>query len=224
MGDSTQTRRRFLAGLAAAGGGLLGAVASADQDEEKGAKKTLPAEDLMREHGALNRMLLIYEACSLRIAAKKDVDPALVGRTASLLKDFIEGYHEKLEEEHVFPALEKAGVHAELARVLRRQHDAGRRVTARLIQLSHSGSKDELAQQLDAFIRMYRPHEAREDTVAFPAFKKAVPDRQYAELGEKFEAREKKLFGPGGFQGVVARVADLERALGIYDLAQFTPG
>jgi len=47
--------------------------------------------------------------------------------------------------------------------------------------------------------------------------------RGYHELGEKFEEKEEKLFGKDGFGTIVEEVAALEKALGIYDLAQFTP-
>jgi hypothetical protein len=70
---------------------------------------------------------------------------------------------------------------------------------------------------------MYRPHEAREDTVLFPAFHEIVGREEYEALGERFEDREHELFGARGFEGVVAEVAQLERVLGIHDLRQFTP-
>jgi hypothetical protein len=73
------------------------------------------------------------------------------------------------------------------------------------------------------FIRMYRPHEAREDTVLFPAIRSIVSAHEYAALGEEFEDKEHALFGAEGFEGVVDRVARIEKKLGIYDLARFTP-
>ena len=42
-------------------------------------------------------------------------------------------------------------------------------------------------------------------------------------LGEDFEKKEDELFGDEGFFKVVDQVAELEKKLGIYDLAQFTP-
>jgi hemerythrin-like domain-containing protein len=74
-----------------------------------------------------------------------------------------------------------------------------------------------------AFIRMYRPHEAREDTVLFPAFRKIVSAKRLQELGEQFEKEEDRLFGEEGFEKTVEQVASIEKQLGIYDLAQFTP-
>ena len=47
--------------------------------------------------------------------------------------------------------------------------------------------------------------------------------RQLKELGEQFEKKEDELFGEDGFFKVVDHVAQLEKKLGIYDLAQFTP-
>jgi len=70
---------------------------------------------------------------------------------------------------------------------------------------------------------MYRPHEAREDTVLFPAFRKMVSQHEYDSLGEEFENNEHKLFGEEGFEMMVGKVADIEKKLGIYELAQFTP-
>jgi hemerythrin-like domain-containing protein len=70
---------------------------------------------------------------------------------------------------------------------------------------------------------MYNPHEAREDTVLFPAFRKLVSKHEYDSLGEEFENNEHKKFGEDGFEIMVNRVAEIEKSLGIYDLAQFTP-
>ncbi len=39
----------------------------------------------------------------------------------------------------------------------------------------------------------------------------------------RFEGKEHELFGKEGFEGQVAHVEQIERKLGIYDLAQFTP-
>ena len=76
---------------------------------------------------------------------------------------------------------------------------------------------------MQAFIRMYRPHEAREDTVLFPALRSVVSPNEFDAMGEDFEKDERQKFGEDGFERMVSQVADLERALGIYDLSKFTP-
>jgi metallophosphoesterase superfamily enzyme len=74
-----------------------------------------------------------------------------------------------------------------------------------------------------AFVRMYEPHEAREDTVVYPAFRALLSGTELAEPGEKVEQLEHEQFGNSGFTAMVSRVAVIEQELGIYDLAQFTP-
>ncbi len=51
---------------------------------------------------------------------------------------------------------------------------------------------------LDAFELMYEHHAAREDTVVFPAWKKALSASELSEMGEKFEEIEEKRFGEDG--------------------------
>ena len=57
----------------------------------------------------------------------------------------------------------------------------------------------------------------------FPAFRKIVSGHEYHSLGEDFEKKEHELFGEDGFEMMVDKVAAIEKKLGIYDLAKFTP-
>jgi len=117
----------------------------------------------------------------------------------------------------------------DLVAVLRQQHQARRRLTesirsrATLSVLKNSEERRQLEKALSRFFRMYRPHEARENTVLFPAFRSIVSPQEYGALGEEFEDKEHQLFGEEGFDQTVDAVAKLERVLGTYDLAQFTP-
>ena len=67
-----------------------------------------PPEDLMREHGVLKRVLLIYEEGIRRIERSNRV-ARLDQEQRADHPSFIEEYHEKLEEDHLFPRFEKAG-------------------------------------------------------------------------------------------------------------------
>jgi hemerythrin-like domain-containing protein len=89
--------------------------------------------------------------------------------------------------------------------------------------LKKADDRRKLVDSLRQFIRMYNPHEAREDTELFPAFRAIVSAQEYGALGEDFEKREHELFGEEGFEKMVEKVSQIERTLGIYDLAQFTP-
>ena len=187
-----------------------------------------PNEDLMREHGVLKRVLLAYQEIIDRIYDKKDFPPDAVVDSANIIRNFIENYHEKLEEDYLFPRFKKANAQVGLVDVLIAQHQRGRIVTDRILNLAKNRFKtnedrQQLRRYLYSFIRMYSPHEAREDTVLFPAFKKIVSLNEYDSLGEEFEEKEHKLFGKDGFYLMVDKVEEIEKRLGIYDLSQFTP-
>jgi len=191
-----------------------------NEEQEEGVSTN---EDLMREHGVLNRILLIYEEAMRRMQGKEKVDLDVISKSASLIKRFIEEYHEKLEEDYLFPRFEKSGKLVDLVKTLRSQHAAGRTVTDRILASVKAKDFEATRTSLAAFVRMYRPHEAREDTVLFPALHEIVSRHEYDALGEQFEAIERKTFGGDGFDMAVDQVTDLEKQLSIHDLAQFTP-
>ncbi len=219
----SEDRRQFLAVASVSGLLLAGCASSAEREQDSEDAEVTPGEDLMQEHGLLERILLVYGESARRLERGEQLDLAVVHNAAGIVIRFVENYHEKLEETFVFPRLEQARRELELVAVLRRQHARGREVTNEIARLSASSPSPELAQALRAFERMYRPHAAREDTVLFPAFRSVVGGPEYRELGEQFEDREHELLGEHGFEGAVAEVAKLESALHIDDLAQFTP-
>jgi hemerythrin-like domain-containing protein len=230
MQDST--RRDFLLKGGMASAALIIPATNPFAFQEMGSAKVgeevevSPTEDLMREHGLLNRVLLIYEESARRLNGKDDLDPKVLGDAAGIIKNFIENYHEKLEEDYLFPRFEKAHKLTDLVSVLREQHQAGRGVTTQIQQLAaakSSADREKLKSAIGAFIRMYRPHEAREDTVLFPALHEIVSAHEFDALGDDFEKKEHELFGKEGFEGMVVKAASLEKQLGIYDLAKFTP-
>ena len=225
------TRRNFVVRSTALGAGLVipGLFLAVAEADDKGKEDISPAEDLMREHGVLNRILLIYDEHLRLLDAKQTFDPGVLASSAGIIRHFVEEYHEKLEEDFLFPRFRKANKLVDLVDTLLAQHQAGRRVTAQIEQLANANSlKDatkrrELGENLRAFVRMYRPHEAREDTVLFPAFRGIVSAHEYDALGDDFEKKEDALFGDEGFFKVVDQVAEFEKKLGIYELGKFTP-
>ncbi len=223
-------RRRFISGIAVGGAALVTDGGRAVAQGASGAASpppVTPTEDLMREHGVLRRVLLVWEEGVRRLRAGAAPPLDVFASSARLIQRFIEGYHEKLEEEEVFPRLVKAGKLVELTRVLLQQHEAGRKLTTRILALAAPGGasapRDALVAPIEAFIAMYRPHAAREDTVLFPVFQTLFTEKEFDELGDRFEDRERQVLGGAGFEGAVREVAQLERSLGIEDLARFTP-
>ena len=225
-------RREFLVRCAAASGALImpatlatPALANVPQAQQP---EVSPTEDLMREHGVLNRILLVYDECVRRLTEKELIGPKVIADSAELIRTFIEEYHEKIEEEHIFPRFRKAGKLVELVDTLQKQHEVGRRVTTRIQKIAQGPlqsdtDRKQMRQELQAFIKMYRPHEAREDTVLFPALHEIVTRKEFDSMGDQFEEIERKTFHGKGFEKARDKIAEIEKSLGIYELAEFTP-
>jgi hemerythrin-like domain-containing protein len=219
------TRREAVKSLGLAAAGLL-ALPLIQAPALAAEEKVTPGEDLMHEHGALRRLLLIYRYYLRQPEGNAAVNLAGLQHAARLIRTFVEDYHEKLEETYVFPRFRKAKQLVSLVNTLQTQHEAGRRVTARIQAFGPSVSAErapELRGLLEAFVRMYEPHAAREDTVVFPTFAKLLPPADYDRLGDTFERQETKRFGKDGFEHIIAEIVTIEKALGLYDLNQFTP-
>jgi hemerythrin-like domain-containing protein len=229
-------RRRIL-GISISAAGAI-ALAACDKPQPKAGEHGAPAEDevpvtppedLMREHGVLKRVLLIYREGIRRLQASEQFPADALNAGAAIIRSFIEDYHEQLEEQHVFPKLEQAGKLTDVTSVLRTQHARGRVLTDRVVAATGAATaldqakREALVQDMSAFIRMYEPHEAREDTVVFPTLRQVVPAKEFRDMAEIFEDEEHRRFGQAGFEGVVDKVADIEKRLGIYDLSLFTP-
>jgi hemerythrin-like domain-containing protein len=201
---------------------------SACKEKEGDEKEVSPPEDLMQEHGLLNRILLIYDHCKIMLVNKESFPVENLSHSAGIVRTFVEDYHEKQEENYLFPRFQKANQLTDLVDVLLRQHMAGRNITDRITSLAKQQSRSDnenrtLIDLLTSFNKMYRPHEAREDTVLFPAFRKLVSKHEYDSLGEEFENNEHKLFGEDGFEKMVDKVSEIEKQLGIFNLSDFTP-
>lgn len=229
--------RRRLAAAAGAGLLLAGAnsriaiAAGTREREEEKEKEVGAVEDLMREHGIIRRAILVYRNMASKLRANPtSFDPGLLRRTAALFRTFGEDYHEKkLEETHIFPTIKKAGGNAAAyVDILLAQHQRGRELTDYILGIAAKGAigtgdTETLARALDGVELMYEHHAAREDTIVFPAWKDTLSAPQLEEMGELFEKIEHQQFGKDGFEDAAMQIAKIEEALGIADIAQFSP-
>jgi len=233
--DNTGPNRRMFIGMGIAAGTAALAPTEAFAARGKEREKTVeeevsPPEDLMREHAALERIMLIYDKATDDLAGGGKFPVTVLAGAAGIVRSFIEDYHEKLEEDYLFPRFKKANSLVDLVTTLNDQHKAGRILTNRITNAAKEEAPPEdtqrlkaLAEDLRAFNRMYRPHAAREGTVLFPALRTVVTPGEFDDMGEEFEDKERELFGKEGFFGVVDQIAQLERKVGLYELERFTP-
>ena len=232
-GQPAPSRRALLAGTAGVVGLAIGAGATEaanaltrSSGPDTGPHVASPGEELMVEHGVLKRVLLAYRAIGDRLAAGDTPPVGAVADAANIVSSFIESFHEGLEEAYVFPRVRAD--HPDLIETLLVQHDKGRHLTRTITQLAADGlttakSRSQLALAVAAFVRMYEPHEAWEDTVVFPALRSSSTQRTLDLLAERFAELENRQFGDAALTTVLDRVTGVEQQLGIADLSHFTP-
>src|SRR5690349_9425964 len=81
--------RRSLLRTALGAGTLLGIGACTGKglkESSKAGEEVSPAEDLMREHGLLNRILLIYEEAAGRLDQGRDVPGQSLAEAADIVR------------------------------------------------------------------------------------------------------------------------------------------
>jgi hypothetical protein len=94
-----------------------------------------------------------------------------MANAVGMVRRFVEDYHEKLEEDRLFPRFTQKGKLVDLVKVLYQQGQVGRQVTDYLMANATSGAlksaqkRADLAKYLGYYIRMYRPPAPREATV-----------------------------------------------------------
>lgn len=200
-----------------------------DESSKKNSKdvaEETPVEDLMHEHGLLNRLLLIYEKLVTKLDTVKNQQ--ITYHVTVIVRKFIQDYHEKTEENYVFPLLLKNKKYVELTNELIKQHNVGRILTTKIMQLSNTkvllseADKNKLINYINLFVKLYRYHESREDTIIFAEFRNQLSKKEYETYGEKFEEEEHEKFGDNGYQNFLNIVIMVEKWLGIYDLSKLT--
>ena len=229
------TRRGFVwAGVAAAAAWSVArpaeALAASAPSPKAEAVIITPVEDLLQEHGVLNRVLVIYDEAIRRLDAGQELPPEPVRLAAKIVREYVEDYHEKLEQDYLFPRFINANFQPDLVQVLLEQHLGGRNLTDQTLHLAtaqtmqSADDRRKLAESMRKFSRMYHAHESREDTILFPWFRKLISAHEYAALREDFDKRERELFGGESFPRMTERASEIERQLGIAELAKYTEG
>ncbi len=230
MPSQSAINRRTFFGLGAAFGVTALSPAGLFAAESKAEADIMPVEDLMQEHGLIDRGLLAYEEIARRLTTTEQAPTKILREVAEFSAQFSEAYHQVLEERLVFPRMRKQNVKVDLVQILERQHEAGRMITSRIQRFAVQGSRSpsiadrrEAAMLIEQYVRMYRPHAAREATVLFPAFRETYSPEEYRRLAQEYERMEEQLLGEKSFEDYEKQITRMEKDLGIHDLAQFTP-
>lgn len=160
----------------------------------------IPTFDLMREHAVVSRICLIYERMTTEILKKHS---KTFKKLPIIIRDFIENYHEKMEEKYIFPYIKKE---KELVTILIEQHKQSRKLTRQI--LSNPTPK-----LLKEFTDLYRWHGSMEDSIIFEEFKNTVDSVKQSEIMDIFEKTEKELFGHNTLSKFIKKIDYIEEIL-----------
>lgn len=228
MVDKTVLRRRWVMGSAAAIGLTVATATLARDEAKKNADDVLtPAEILACNNAVLARIMLVYENGMRRATDGEDIDPLVFAQSAEVARDFFHNYHEKAEQDLVYPVFKKAGRMVDLVGILITQQGIGRALTDNILAAapkSHAREqRDAMDKYIKSFIKMYRPHLAREETDIFPTLHRLVTPEDYGRMAAELLKREREALSQDGFEAAVRKIAEIETKIGMNDLSQFTP-
>jgi hemerythrin-like domain-containing protein len=226
MTDKSAFHRRWLIGSVGAVGLAVALPAAARDEVKKSVDDVLtPAEILSRNSAVLQRVMLVYENGIRRVTDGEDIDPTVFSQCAEVARDFFHNFHEKAEQELVYPVFKKAGRMVDLVNALSTQQSEGRKLTDRIIdgapKIHAKEQRDALAGDIKSFIDLYRPHLAREESDIFPTLHHLVTADEYGQMATELLKRETAAFGAdGGFEASIKKVAQVEAKIGMHDLAE----
>lgn len=188
-----------------------------------------PTEILSREHAIMERLMIVLESGVASIVDGGDTDLFPINHAAITIKEFGADHHMVDEEQFIFPKLREAGTMDKLVDTLEIQHDKGRELIGRIIDLTRSGHIDdpgrlnELAGHCMSFVIMYRPHAAWEETVVFPALYDIASENYIDNINLRMHDEERSLMSDPGLRKLMDNLRKIERAAGTADLGSFTP-
>jgi len=180
-----------------------------------------PTETMMQEHGILERIIMVLERAMGRMRAGLLPDYEAIAGAAVLIREYIQDFHEKNEERHIFPKVYSRPGMADFVKTLRRQHEQGRPIIDEILRATRhrNGTPHEvLAGRLRGFTDLYRPHKAWEDTVLFPAYRMAATQDEALKLGDFLEKMEHHRFGQPALLHFLGQTEALEKSVGIAGL------
>jgi hemerythrin-like domain-containing protein len=174
---------------------------------------------LMDEHEGIKLMLRIMEAVARRVVRAKRVPQADLDGIAEFLAVFVDKCHHGKEEEHLFPALERAGIPRERGPigVMLAEHDQGRQIAAQLARAlktcsAQNDAREKLSKSAGEYSALLTNHIEKENHVLFPMAEGRIGKDEDARLVAAFEKLERERIGPGKHEAFHKMLSRLEHA------------
>ena len=172
--------------------------------------------ELMHEHDAILGAIDILERICRQVDDGGEFPAGDLSDILDFLKNFADGCHHAKEEQHLFPALTRAGLPAEggPVAVMLAEHDLGRKyireMSAALGGEGVPASSAAFSRSARAYGNLLRAHIGKENNILFPMAERFIPPDSKARVAEAFARLEEERTG----RGVHERYHEMLRGLG----------
>ncbi|AQT67609.1 iron-sulfur cluster repair di-iron protein [Anaerohalosphaera lusitana] len=162
-----------------------------------------PVKVLSKEHRATEIVLNAAEQEAKNIRTTGKIDTAKVDKIIKFARNFTDRCHHAKEERYLFPALHKAGQHADTIAVVKAEHELGRDLVNMIETLNRKQAAvpgdqtGQLAQHLQDFADLMYKHIEKEDNILWPAAHNSLTAEQLDKVGMGFYTVEFVELGEG---------------------------
>ena len=158
------------------------------------------AEILIDDHQTTER---VFDAVAQAFAEPEGPSMRLLMKFRDYVSDYVDGCHNKKEENHVFPMAERCGIprHGGPLAVMLAEHEASQELLGNLQGLieryvaGEHGVLDELRGTYDEYTALLKSHFWKETDILYPMVRRAIDDGDAAALLKGIEETE-AMVGP----------------------------
>jgi len=156
------------------------------------------SEQLMTDHQTTER---VFEAVGKALSGPEAPPADLLRDAARYFREYVDGCHNKKEEDHLFPLIERRGIPRQggpLA-VMLAEHEQSRAMLPRLLDLIEAyasggtGGGDELRQAFDEYASLLKNHYWKENDILYPMARRVMSDADGDAIVAGIEATEAAL-------------------------------
>lgn len=162
-----------------------------------------PTNNLRKEHDAILAMLGVLEKVCQRFETRQEVDPTHLKQIVEFFQVFADKCHHGKEENHLYPAMEAAGVPREGGPIglMLTEHDTGRGFVKQMHEAGEKYAKGEreqgaaFAENGRNYLWLLSQHIEKENNILYPMAVQVLPQAKQDELLDGFEQFEQEQIG-----------------------------
>jgi len=166
-----------------------------EMHQDRGGQGAMSATGVLEEeHVVIKSVLGALEVMVRRSRDTGALDQSDAREVIRFFTEFADGAHHEKEEQHLFPAMERAGLpsHAGPTSVMREEHEAGRiHIRAMTAALDAAPPDiDAFQTRASSFVLLLRDHIAKENEVLFHMASQLLDAATQQELSAAFAAQD----------------------------------